>query len=135
MFCSPWGCKESDMTQRLNTNLGCGLTLEHLLFFFLVHVACRDLSTLTKDQTCAPCSGNSEVLNPGQPEKSAFVSLNPSFGNSLAVQCLGLHDSTAGGTQSIPSWGTKVPHAMQHGQKLKIKQNVNHSSSSLLSVS
>ena len=104
-------------------------------FFFLVHVACRDLSTLTKDQTCAPCSGNSEVLNPGQPEKSAFVSLNPSFGNSLAVQCLGLHDSTAGGTQSIPSWGTKVPHAMQHGQKLKIKQNVNHSSSSLLSVS
>ena len=32
--CSPWGCKESDMTQRLNTNLGCGLTLEHLLFFF-----------------------------------------------------------------------------------------------------
>ena len=34
MCCSPWGCKESDMTERLNTDLGCGLTLEHLLFFF-----------------------------------------------------------------------------------------------------
>ena len=30
-------------------------------------------------------------------------------GNSLAVQWLGFHASTAGGPGSIPSWGTKIP--------------------------
>ena len=30
------------------------------------------------------------------------------FGNSLALQWLGLHASTAGGTGSIPGWGTKI---------------------------
>ena len=35
---------------------------------------------------------------------------------SLAVQWLGLHASTAGGTGSIPGQGTKIPHALQHGQ-------------------
>ena len=38
-------------------------------------------------------------------------------GNSRGVQWLGLHASTAGGTGSIPGWGTKVPHAAWHGQK------------------
>ena len=33
------------------------------------------------------------------------------WGNSLAVQWLGLHTSTAGGTGSIPGWGTKIPQA------------------------
>ena len=32
--------------------------------------------------------------------------------NSLAVQWLGLHVSTSGGTGSIPDQGTKIPHAM-----------------------
>ena len=40
-------------------------------------------------------------------------------GTSLAVQWLGLRASTAGGTNSIPGQGTKIPHAMQHSQKKK----------------
>ena len=43
------------------------------------------------------------------------------FGKSLVVQWLGLHASTAGGTDSIPGCGTKIPHAMQYGQKEKNK--------------
>ena len=38
-------------------------------------------------------------------------------GTFLAVQWLGLHASTAGGVGLIPSWGTKTPHVMRHGQK------------------
>ena len=42
-------------------------------------------------------------------------------GNSLAVQWLGLCASAAGGTGLIPGRGTKIPHAVQHGQKKKKK--------------
>ena len=35
-------------------------------------------------------------------------------GTSLGVQLLRLHPSTVG---SIPGWGTKIPHAVWHGQK------------------
>ena len=38
------------------------------------------------------------------------------MGNSLAVQWLGLHASTAGGTGLIPGQGAKVLHAAWHGQ-------------------
>ena len=41
------------------------------------------------------------------------------IGNPLAVQCLGLGASIAGGMGSIPGWGTKIPHAVGHGQKNK----------------
>lgn len=30
--------------------------------------------------------------------------------------------STAGGTGSVPGWGTEITHAMQHGQKRKKKK-------------
>ena len=43
-------------------------------------------------------------------------------GTFLAVQWLGLHASTAGGVGLIPSWGTKTPHVMRHGQKKKGKK-------------
>ena len=42
------------------------------------------------------------------------------MGTSLAVQCLRLCASTAGGIGSIPGWGTKIPHAAWHGQKIYI---------------
>ena len=45
------------------------------------------------------------------------LSCSPS-GTSLEVQWLSFHTSNAGGTGSIPSWGTKFPHATHHGQKL-----------------
>ena len=41
---------------------------------------------------------------------------------SLAVQWLRLPAFTAGGAGSIPGWGTKVPHATKHGQKIKKKK-------------
>ena len=37
--------------------------------------------------------------------------------NSLEVQQLGLHASTAGDPCSIPGEGTKIPQATGHGQK------------------
>ena len=40
-------------------------------------------------------------------------------GNSLAVQWLGLGAFTAMGLGSIPGQGTKIPQAVQHGQKIK----------------
>ena len=43
------------------------------------------------------------------------------------VQWLRYHASTAGGTGSDPGQGTKIPHAMQHGQKKKKeKKNCPH---------
>ena len=41
------------------------------------------------------------------------------LGTSPVVQWLRLWASTAGGMGSIPGWGTKVPHAVQCGQKTK----------------
>ena len=41
------------------------------------------------------------------------------YGNSLEVQWLGLSASTAGGTGSIPGWGTKIPKARRGGQRKK----------------
>jgi len=48
-------------------------------------------------------------------EKRFFFSIEKNFNNeargpSLVVQWLRLHMSTAGGTGSIPGWGTKIPH-------------------------
>ena len=40
------------------------------------------------------------------------------FGTSLAVQWLRLHAPNARGMGSIPGWGTKIPPAAQHGQKI-----------------
>ena len=43
-------------------------------------------------------------------------------GNSLVVQWLGLHTSTARAMGLIPGWGTKIPHALQRGPKKKKKK-------------
>ena len=42
---------------------------------------------------------------------------------SLVVQWLGLSAATAGGTGSIPGWGTKSQYAPWSGQKKKKKTN------------
>ena len=42
-------------------------------------------------------------------------------GNSLVVQWLGLHTLTAEGPGLTPSQGTKIPQAVQCGQKKKKK--------------
>ena len=51
------------------------------------------------------------------------VKNTPQEGSSLAVQCLRLCGSNAGGTGSTPSWETKIPHAAWCGQK--VKNNLN----------
>ena len=43
------------------------------------------------------------------------------MGNSLMVQWLRLHASSAGDMSSMPGWGTKIPHATWPGQKKKIQ--------------
>ena len=48
--------------------------------------------------------------------------MNPSFGNartSLVVHWLRLFSSTAGGKDSIPGWGTKIPHGTWSSHKIK----------------
>ena len=40
-------------------------------------------------------------------------------GTSLVVQWLRLHGSYAEGGGSVPGWGTKIPHGVWHGQKIK----------------
>ena len=42
------------------------------------------------------------------------------------VQWLRLCASNAGGVGSILGWGTKIPYAMQHGQKIKMKRHPVH---------
>ena len=42
-------------------------------------------------------------------------------GTSLQVQLLRLRASTAGGTDSIPGWGTEISHAAWHGQNKRKK--------------
>ena len=44
---------------------------------------------------------------------------NCNLGNSLAVQRLGVHTSTAAGWGSIPGWGTKILQNALRGQKKK----------------
>ena len=44
------------------------------------------------------------------------------LGNSLAVQWLGLHASTAGGMASIPGQGTMIPHAAWCGNEERKKR-------------
>ena len=48
------------------------------------------------------------------------------MGISLAVQWLGLHPSTAGGTGSIPSEGNKILYAKQHGEKKSDENDDSH---------
>ena len=46
------------------------------------------------------------------------------MGTSLAIQWLGLSASNAGGTDSISSQGTKIPHAVRHSQKTFKLKNI-----------
>ena len=41
----------------------------------------------------------------------------------MAVKCLGLQASTAGGTGSIPARGTRISQALWHHQKKKKKED------------
>ena len=45
----------------------------HFFFFFTALRSIQDLSSLTRDQTHAPCTGNVESLTAGPPRKS-FIS-------------------------------------------------------------
>ena len=68
---------------------------------------------------------------PNQTEKRGL----PSEG--VGVQWLRLHASNAGAVGLIPGWETKIPHVMQHGQKIKkkIKKETKRSRESETSLS
>ena len=41
----------------------------------------------------------------------------------MVVQWLGLRAFTTKGMGSVPGWGTKIPQAAQHSQKLKKRKS------------
>ena len=45
-------------------------------------------------------------------------------GTYLVAQWLRLHSANEGGMGSIPSQGSKIPHTMQHSQRVKRKENI-----------
>ena len=55
---------------------------------------------------------------------TAQLSKSDFMGTSLVVQWLKLHDFNAGDMGLIPGWGTKIPHAVQHGQKINKNQEI-----------
>ena len=57
-----------------------------------------------------------------------------SWGNSLAIQMLGLQVSTAMGLDSIPDKGTKIRQVAQHGQKQIKLKHVGHMDFFMISV-
>ena len=46
------------------------------------------------------------------------------FRTSLAVQWLRLQDFAAEGTSLIPGQGPKIPHAIRHGERKKIRKRI-----------
>ena len=64
-----------------------------------------------------------------------LISKRKSPGTSLTIQWLGLHASNAGGVGSIPGWGTKIPHAVQHGQRKERKKRKGNPQTRTLSIS
>ena len=50
--------------------------------------------------------------------------IKTTIGNSLVVQWLGLHASTAGGKGPIPGQGAKILHAAWSGQNKKKKTTI-----------
>ena len=53
-----------------------------------------------------------------KPSDFLFSSKQVYFGTLLAVQCLRLHTSTAGGSGSIPSHRTRIPHIVHQTKKM-----------------
>ena len=45
------------------------------------------------------------------------ITAKNNLGNSLVAQWLGLNTLTARGSELFSGWGTKIPQALQHGQK------------------
>ena len=48
--------------------------------------------------------------------------LNCHVGDSMVIQWLEIHTSTAGGRCSIPGWGTKILHATSMAKKQTNKE-------------
>ena len=82
-------------------------------------------SSQPRDRTCISRFGrwmDSLPLATSEAPFSLTRALNSEIGNSLAVQCLGVHNFTAECPGSIPGWGTKILQAKRHIQKSKNKQ-------------
>ena len=51
-----------------------------------------------------------------------FLFIIENLGASLAVQWLRLCASNARGASSVPGWGTKIPYAAWHSEKIREKK-------------
>ena len=63
--------------------------------------------------------GGSHSLLRGSRSSLTSKELKKRWGTSLVVQWLRGHTANTGSTGLIPGWGTKIPHAMGHSQKIK----------------
>ena len=54
-----------------------------------------------------------------------FLFVIENLGASLAVQWLRLCTSNASGVGSVPGWGTKIPYAAWHSEKIRKKKKEN----------
>ena len=59
----------------------------------------------------------SQVLDTTEQLSMTTMKTKRYFGNSLVIQWLGFHVSTAKGPGSIAGWGTGIPQAARSGQK------------------
>ena len=114
MDCSPPGSSSWDSPGK-EVGVGCHALLQRI---FLTQGSNSCLLCLLHLQA------GSLLLTP--PEESEVtrsltteLGLNSATGTPLAVQWLRFCASTAEGAGLIPSWGTKIPHAVHHSQKRK----------------
>ena len=91
-------------------------TRETLFLFLLLVLLVSDPKSHHQDQ----CQG---AYPPTFLSRSSMVS-SLTFGNSLAVQWLGLHAFTAEGPGSVPGRGTKIPQTAWQSQEKKKKSHV-----------
>jgi len=68
------------------------------------------------------CDSTALRTAPGNRECCRHISNISIWGMSLVLQWLRLCTANAGGVGSIPGLGTKIPHAMWNGQKIKLKK-------------
>ena len=106
---TPWGSGvyAHPMTQQSHFS---DYTQQRCVFVFIR----RHMQISSWQNLLSPPTGNIQMsISCGIDKKHIYSKY---WGTSLVVQWLGLHPSTAGGIDSIPGWGTKLPYATRCGQ-------------------
>ena len=88
--------------------------MHHLFNYYLKYKLC-----MPKLQRAHGYTTLEVLLGPSLMALVGLLARRVGGGNSLAVQWLGLHAFTAGGTGLSSGWGTKIPQVMRHDQEKK----------------